>query len=327
LLNDITDYPYCVGCGVYIQPIFYKLKNGYKNSRFCSPACSSRSDDIKQTKKYNFKEIHGVYHHMQLSSTKSKIKQTNLDRYGVENTFQSDEIKDKIKQNRLEQTGYEYASQNPEIRKKIQQTNLDRYGVDNPRKSNVTVDKIKQTNQERYGYDSFLISPEGQQQRLQTTLEKYGVEYALQSPEIQQNKNQTCLAKYGVNHPMQTTTVFEKCGKYKNKQLNLPSGKSIRYQGYENVAITHLLLEVGEEDIKNQRGEVPSIWYIIDDTTHRYYPDIYIPSKNLIVEVKSTWTYKKHFDINQLKKQTCIEQGYNFEFWICSNKKILEIIR
>jgi len=33
--------------------------------------------------------------------------------------------------------------------------------------------------------------------------------------------------------------------------------------------------------------------YMIDDKEHSYYPDIFIPSDNLIIEVKSDYTYEK----------------------------------
>lgn len=53
-----------------------------------------------------------------LKSIQDEIKQTNLERYGVEYASQNPEIQDKIKQTNLERYGVEYVSQNPEIYKK-----------------------------------------------------------------------------------------------------------------------------------------------------------------------------------------------------------------
>jgi hypothetical protein len=60
---------------------------------------------------------------------------------------------------------------------------------------------------------------------------------------------------------------------------------------------------------------MPEIWYYTNDTKkHRYFPDIFIPSQNLIIEVKSTWTYVKAAESLPLKKQACIDKGYNFQY-------------
>jgi ethanolamine utilization protein EutQ (cupin superfamily) len=59
----------------------------------------------------------------------SKIKQTCIDRYGVENPFQSEQIKDKIKQVNLERFGYESHNKSNKIKEKKRQSILQRYGV------------------------------------------------------------------------------------------------------------------------------------------------------------------------------------------------------
>lgn len=59
---------------------------------------------------------------------------------------------------------------------------------------------------------------------------------------------------------------------------------------------------------------------------YKYYPDIYIKSKNLIIEVKSVWTYKKNIVKNTIKALRTKESGFNFEFWIYNKKKELIII-
>ncbi len=61
-----------------------------------------------------------------------RTRQTNLDRYGVENVFQSEEVKEKLKQINLKRYGVTSPIQNEQIKEKIRQTNRNRYGVDNP---------------------------------------------------------------------------------------------------------------------------------------------------------------------------------------------------
>jgi hypothetical protein len=55
-----------------------------------------------------------------------------------------------------------------------------------------------------------------------------------------------------------------------------------------------------------------------------YFPDIYIPHINKIIEVKSTWTYKCDTDVIKLKKNATELLGY--EIWIYNCKGIKEVI-
>jgi hypothetical protein len=95
------------------------------------------------------------------------------------------------------------------------------------------------------------------------------------------------------------------------------NGKDIKYQGFELLAINQLL-EEGYliEDIKNGKGEVPNFIYHFDGRNRRYYPDIYIPKDNRIIEVKSKWTYEQELSKNLAKRKIVIDSGYEFDFYI-----------
>jgi Uma2 family endonuclease len=96
----------------------------------------------------------------------------------------------------------------------------------------------------------------------------------------------------------------------------MPSGKIINYQGYENLALDELIKIYKEDDIENERHKVPTIIYFKNSKEYNYYPDIYIKSKNLIIEVKSDWTYKKQLIENILKALYVRKSGFNYEIWI-----------
>lgn len=51
----------------------------------------------------------------------------------------------------------------------------------------------------------------------------------------------------------------------------------------------------------------------------RYYPDIFIPHQNRIIEVKSKYTFEKDKEKNLLKSLACKKLGFNFEFRIYKN--------
>jgi hypothetical protein len=92
--------------------------------------------------------------------------------------------------------------------------------------------------------------------------------------------------------------------------------------------MNHFLLDILVKDgytfndIIIKRTEVPEIWYNKNDKKCRYFCDIYIPKTNTIYEVKSTWTYKKDIDDIPLKKQACIDTGYNFELYVFDSKGV-----
>ena len=95
------------------------------------------------------------------------------------------------------------------------------------------------------------------------------------------------------------------------------SGTEVMVRGYEPKALKYLEdNKYTEDSIIINLKLMPKIWYNEDNIKHRYYPDIYIPKENLIIEVKSTFTYNRHLGKNLLKRQACLDAGYNFEFMI-----------
>ena len=111
----------------------------------------------------------------------------------------------------------------------------------------------------------------------------------------------------------------------KFKVYTLPSGTSIKLQGYEPFAMDYLLTVFHETDIVTQRHEIPTFKYSIHGVDHIYYADFLIKSTNTIIEVKSTWTDRLEIEINELKKKSVITNGYNFVKLIFDSKRNLMI--
>ena len=108
---------------------------------------------------------------------------------------------------------------------------------------------------------------------------------------------------------------------YLIKDYTLPSGNIIKCQGYEHFALDELLKKIGEEHILNSKIDVPNIWYYdLNGKKHKHYVDIFIPSQNRCIEVKSTWTIQKMKDNIFLKQQAAKELGYNYEIWVYNSK-------
>ena len=154
------------------------------------------------------------------------------------------------------------------------------------------------------------------------------------------NKNfsSTDLAKM-FNYESESTNITQKFFKY----LNIPT-KSVKYATIENVFEGRLIYgEVHnqykqhwhttwngkdvylrlsyEEDYANELDK-QKIDYDVECLRIKYFntekneyrcaiPDFYIPSKNMIVEIKSDWTFNEQE--MQDKKKAYLEQGYNFK--------------
>nr|WQM86809.1 homing endonuclease [Marseillevirus cajuinensis] len=108
----------------------------------------------------------------------------------------------------------------------------------------------------------------------------------------------------------------EKCyqAAFHLKTYTFPSGRQMDYQGYENFAIDLLLKRgVPEDNIHNPLKKGIRIPYIFKEKNRFYNPDIFVDSLNLLVEVKSSWTFngkEEYKDLCLAKLSACREQGY-----------------
>ena len=95
-----------------------------------------RKNNIKKSKEQlntdRSKLCKKAYHdksNNEINKIKEKRKQTNMERFGVENPYQSKEIQDKIKQKNLELYGVEYATQRKDVKEKIDKSTLESQGA------------------------------------------------------------------------------------------------------------------------------------------------------------------------------------------------------
>ena len=223
-------------------------------------------------------------------TVKNKIKQTMIDRFGVENPSQSNTIKNLKKQ-----------------------TSLQHYGVDNPAKSQIVLNKIKQTNIMRYGVKCPLQNKKISIKSQTTCLKNYGVKHNSQSDTIKNIKSEKSRLKYGVNNISQSLDIQIKKTKttFKRKDYILPSGNKISLLGYEPTFLDYVFknnIFTEEEIVYNPKG---ILYTDKSEKEHYYFPDFYIPKCNLIVEIKSSWT--ERLDKNLLLKEEATKKaGFNY---------------
>ena len=288
---------------------------------------NSQCQSIKYKKIVTCLKNNNVEHPQQSTDIKNKSKQTCLLNHGVEHPSQSKEIKNKQTETIFKKYGVEHYSQTKEFNKKFKQTCLLNHGVEYPLQSEEIKNKSKQTCLLNHGVEYPSQSEEIKQKQKETIFRKHGVEYYSQTKEFHEKCKQTCLNKYGVEHPSQCKEIMDKNSKaaYKLKIFKFPSNNEIKCQGYEPFALKELIEHYNENDIITGCKNVPTIWYNdIKQKKHRHYVDIYIPSENKCIEVKSTWTLKKKKDIVFEKQLAAKELGFNYEIWVydCKGNKV-----
>jgi hypothetical protein len=115
-----------------------------------------------------------------------------------------------------------------------------------------------------------------------------------------------------------------KKGKYKYKFFKFPSGRIVDIQGYEHHALQDLLTSgIDEKDIIVGMDLIPIIRYEYRGRSRKYYPDIFIISQHLLIEVKSAFTLNRNILKNDSKFNTACE-SHNFEVWVYNDQGVRE---
>lgn len=293
-------------------------KDRYGNyKRYCSEKCKTVGIQFKFSDTYLKKDMDAIL---------KKRKATVTAKYGVDNVSKTKAVKDQLKITTKATATTRSAS--------TKKTNLANWGVESTNSLQSVKDTKKATFQKKYGVDHQLQIPsiaasvskkntDNADERLAEAKKTKLKEYGDENYNNRDKYKETCVEKFGVENPSQNAEVHEKKVKnsYKSKEYKFPSGKIVKIQGWENKALDELLLSYSETDINIGTKNIPRITYYDNiGKQHYYFPDIYIPKDNLIIEVKSEYTYNKNIPRHHLKRDACLSAGYNFKFMIMSNK-------
>lgn len=281
---------YCKQCKVILKSKnFRSFFDGYCKE-FCSKFCTYKNPERIQKIKLTKREKYGNENY----NNYNKLKQTNLKKYGAEHNW----------------------SKNSSNREKCYITNEQKNGSrnwNNTKKSNET--KIKNNSY-----------PKQIESLSKTCLKKYNKPFYTQTEEFKIKFKKHFLENYGVDHPAQVAKFHEK-NKYKSKNYILPSGKVIKIQGYENLALDSLFKIYKESDIITNKIHMPVIWYFLNKVKRRYYPDIFLEKQKKLIEVKSEYTFNCKKCENLKKQNASKKLGFSHEIWIYDkNKQLLSII-
>jgi len=289
-LKSISEPNKCIECGTEVPRI---------SAKFCSKKCMDSSEFLKKQK-----------------------EETSLKKFGATNVSKTNHFKERYKSTMNEKYGVDHYSKTEEYQEKYKKTSMQRYGETNPSKNDLIKQKIEKTNLERYGCKTPLVNNDIRKKTQETLDEKYGVNHNSKIKGREEKMKRNSLEKFGTIHPMQNDEVFEKCmsNSRRFKEYTFPSGKIVKIQGFENLALDKLLNDYSETNLvvgtKNIRNKIGKIEYVFDGKNKVYHPDIYIISENMIVEVKSTYTIKVDIVKNEAKRKAVLDKGMNFEFMI-----------
>lgn len=206
---------------------------------------------------------------------------------------------------------------------KARKTTIARYGVENISQLDEIKNKKKVTTLKNYGVEHNSQSIIIKNKKINTCFNNLGVEYPSQSQEVRNKCKQSLLINYGVEHPLQNINLMDKSIKksYSSKSYIFPSGNEIKCQGYESFALDEVIKLEKEYDIITGCTNVPTIWYTDKvGKKRRHYVDIFVPSKNKCIEVKSTWTIKNKSSNIFEKQKAAKDLGYNYEIWVYDTK-------
>jgi hypothetical protein len=216
--------------------------------------------------------------------------------------------------------------------------------------------KSKETFRKKYDVEWVTQSATYKHKSKKTKFERYGDEYYANSKqtsaswqamsaekisEIADKRRATCLTKFGVENALMKPEARTNSAKSNSlgREFVLPSGRVIGVRGYEDITITKLL-EIYEEsdlqfDDRKSVYDLPKFEYInVNQHTALYYPDILITKENKIIEVKSRWwwdgngdkKYKSRLTNNVRKKDSVLQQGFEYEVWLFTDKNNYEIL-
>jgi hypothetical protein len=174
---------------------------------------------------------------------------------------------------------------------------------------------------EKYGSEYFINSDECKKQMM----EKYGSEYFINSDECKKQM----MEKYGVEYALQSDELFSKMLKnsFRRREYIFEDGNKKMILGYEDLTIKELeesklytIIEAGDNE------NIPTFWYDFESKQHKYYPDIYLPEKNTIIEVKSFYYFNKDMEKNIAKAKKVISDNYIFFVYVYNNRSSSKII-
>jgi hypothetical protein len=223
---------------------------------------------------------------------------TSLQRYGVRFPNQSSTVLERGKVTSLLKYGVEHPFQSKQVQQTAAGTNMKKYGVANVFASKSVQDRIKTTNLERRGVANPSQDPFVEKKRTDTMFRKYGVKYTMQHPMYYRISRKNALKVQPIEVDGKLFTVHSK-----------EEGK---------VLVELVASGFRASELETDPSRMPPILYTNPETdkTSRYFPDIFVPRLNWLIEVKCNYTFTNNKELNLAKRKACKDLGFRYNFII-----------
>ena len=256
--------------------------------------CTWTRNDVKEKIKNTLIEKYGVDHSSKIEGVPEKRKKTYLKHFGVDNPSKAECIKEKKRQTCLKNYGAEYPLQNKEIMNKAIQTVRKNYGVDRPAQSEEIKEQVRKNFEEVYGVDNPMKDPDIAKKSGLNLIE------SIKNSDNERFKlhNEIRDLEHSIWEDLKTMSLSEIAKKH-----NMPYEK-LRGRLYDNKKLykkfkktyCYPKTQVENEIAKNIKEFVDckierNIRYLIKP----YELDIYLPSKKFAIEFNGNLWHSEYF--------------------------------
>jgi hypothetical protein len=213
-------------------------------------------------------------------------------------------------------TGYKpYCSSECAVRSEKHRKAVSERFVGDPQKLLNSLEKTRITLSKR----SDVEKRKSNEDRVLTTYSRYGEDYFSRKAKLQWEKRTKeeidLLVAKANKTKLKNGTSYTPPYKTANREIVIGE-KTFKVQGYEDIALKLLSEIISLDKIKVGKDSLR-----IDLSTGRkYYPDICID--NLLIEVKSEYTYAVNLEENLLKQSDSIKAGYDHIFLVIHSKDL-----
>lgn len=273
----------CPICGKdYVEENVEKLK---RPPTTCSMEC--RVEQRRRTSQ----ERYGCDAPGNNPEAREKAKATTRARYGVDCSLQAAEIKDRIRKTNLKRYRVENPMQNPEVKAKAAATDRANHGGVRAFNTEQSYEHRRLTVKRKYGSDSDM-GLKIRRKVVMTNMERYGTEHPMQNEAVKLRQQATVARHYGTHSAFKVPEIREKS-----------KATMLRKYGAENAMQVEAFAKKAEENRTsggrrsklNQEFERlldrAGIEYVPEKFVDGKWFDIYIPSKDIVIELDPTYTH------------------------------------
>lgn len=221
----------------------------------------------------------------QSDSVKSKIKETNLRKYGVENVMSLDSTKSKIRATSIERYGVDNPMKSDSVKFKSKESSLSKYGVSHPKKSEEVKRRCEKSLVEKYGVRNVFQLDEVKSKIRDTNLSRYGVEIPTKSDIVKDKTKSTCIERYDNESYIGSEDYFNKTISTNTDKYGVPFYCMTDHCRKSANVISKINLRFGELLEKN------NIEYEYECRLGNYSYDLHIINSNILIEIDPTYTH------------------------------------